>query len=194
MSLIYYFISHCLPGYIFGLIMKLIGLFQSGLKCISECKIQNLFSLISIAGDANKFWTRTPFWKKYFSHCCIHTKSNWSGNHFSKLSSEVLRIIHLGQFFRFSNMAFSCKEECSCQSFLLLQYKYALQLLLVTPIICNVGSLALNQFKKLQNLNTYIIIMMTEKAMNVLQLHLLSLLRKKKLITCSCQPWRPRPI
>lgn len=66
--------------------------------------------------------------------------------------------------------------------------KYVLQLPPVTPITCNVGSLALNQFKELEKLNTYIIIMMTEKAMNVLQLHLLSLLRKKKLIICSCQP------
>lgn len=62
------------------------------------------------------------------------------------------------------------------------------QLSPVTPVTRNVGSLALNQFKELQKLNTYIIITMTEKAMNVLQLHLLSLLRKKKLIICSCQP------
>lgn len=77
----------------------------------------------------------------------------------------------------------SAVNHCS-----LLLRKYVLQLSLVTPIICNVGSLALNQFKELQKLNTYIIIMMTEKAMNVLQLHLPSLLRKKKLIICSCQP------
>lgn len=61
----------------------------------------------------------------------------------------------------------------------LLLHRYALQLSLVTPAVCNVGSLAPNQLKELQKLNTHIIVMMTEKAMNYLQLHLVSLLKRK---------------
>lgn len=109
------------------------------------------------------------------------------------ICSTILRIMYLA-LFELHTLLFLVERNSAVNHRLLLPRKYVLQLSLVTPIICNVGSLALNQFKELQKLNTYIIIMMTEKAMNVLQLHLLSLLRKKKLIICSCQPWSPRPL
>lgn len=120
-----------------------------------------------------------------------------SGNQFLKfiswICSKIWRIMYLA-LLSSTTLLFLVERNSAVNHSSLLPRKYVLQLSLVTPIICNVGSLALNQFKELQKLNTYIIMMMTEKAMNVLQLHLLSLLRKKKLIICSCQPWRPRPI
>lgn len=127
-----------------------------------------------------------------------HTHSTTRrGNHILKLiswiCSRILRVMYL-VLFELHTLLFLIERNSAVNHCSLLPGKYVLQLSLVTPIICNVGSLALNQFKELQKLNTYIIIMMTEKAMNVLQLHLLSLLRKKKLIICSCQPWSPRPI
>lgn len=127
----------------------------------------------------------------------INTQIHQAAIHFLKfiwwICSTILRIMYLA-LFELQTLLFLVERNFAVNHGSRLPRKYVLQLSPVTPIPCNVGSLALNQFKELQKLNTYIIIMMTEKAMNVLQLHLLSLLRKKKLIICSCQPWRPRPI
>lgn len=127
-----------------------------------------------------------------------HERSNTpSGNRLLKfiswICSAIFRIMYL-DLFKLQTLLFLVERNFTVNHGSRSPRKYVLWLSPVRPITCNVGSLALNQFKKLQKLNTYIIIMMTEKAMNVLQLHLLSLLRKKKLIICSCQPWRPRPI
>lgn len=55
--------------------------------------------------------------------------------------------------------------------------------------VCNVGSLFSTNLKELQKLNTYIIVMITEKAMSYMQLHLLSLLKKKKLSSMKTQTY-----
>lgn len=86
-------------------------------------------------------------------------------------------------------------RKCAVNHCTLLPHKRVLQLSLVTPVVWTAGSSALTQLRELQKVNTDISGMTTDRAGNDdLQLRLLSLLKKKKLIICSCQPWKPRPI